>query len=279
MVTTADAVIIGAGIVGSSTALELSRRGVDVLVVDKAGGAGMRSTSASSAIIRFNHSTWEGVAAPEKFAGLLGSWEWEVALLQEVPPWWPERLARKMSAAQSTALTSRNALLPVRRALAERWPELMKSNGGGCNAVLVRGQIATCRPLRLRTWPERRVAQLVRLRDGTCVVNYHGSSRTDLAQAELRRLCDRALAWAGAAPLILGGDLNLRKPQTPAELVHVASRDVDHLFARGLQAASTPRLLERTVTRGSLGLELSDHLPILVELGPGTAPAGAHASR
>ena len=57
MVTTADAVIIGAGIVGSSTALELSRRGVDVLVVDKAGGAGMRSTSASSAIIRFNHST------------------------------------------------------------------------------------------------------------------------------------------------------------------------------------------------------------------------------
>ena len=63
MVTTADAVIIGAGIVGSSTALELSRRGVDVLVVDKAGGAGMRSTSASSAIIRFNHSTWEGVAA------------------------------------------------------------------------------------------------------------------------------------------------------------------------------------------------------------------------
>lgn len=63
MITTADAVIIGAGVVGSSTALELSRRGLNVLVVEKAGGAGMGSTSASSAIIRFNYSTWEGVAA------------------------------------------------------------------------------------------------------------------------------------------------------------------------------------------------------------------------
>src|SRR5262249_12148930 len=59
---TADVAIIGAGIVGSSTALELSRRGLDVLVVDKAGGAGMGSTSASSAIIRFNYSTFAGVA-------------------------------------------------------------------------------------------------------------------------------------------------------------------------------------------------------------------------
>ena len=63
MTTTADAVVIGAGVVGSATALELSRRGLNVLAVDKAGGAGMGSTSASSAIIRFNYSTWEGVAA------------------------------------------------------------------------------------------------------------------------------------------------------------------------------------------------------------------------
>lgn len=63
MSSTADAVVIGAGIVGAATALELSRRGVDVLVLDKAGGAGMGSTSASSALIRFSYSTWEGVAA------------------------------------------------------------------------------------------------------------------------------------------------------------------------------------------------------------------------
>ncbi len=62
MATTADVLVIGAGIVGSSTALELCRRGVATVVVDKAGGPGMGSTSASSAIIRFNYSTWEGVA-------------------------------------------------------------------------------------------------------------------------------------------------------------------------------------------------------------------------
>jgi sarcosine oxidase subunit beta len=75
MATTTDAVIIGAGVVGSSTALELSRRGVNVLVVDKAGGAGMGSTSASSAIIRFNYSTWEGVAASWESRFRWDEWE------------------------------------------------------------------------------------------------------------------------------------------------------------------------------------------------------------
>lgn len=57
-----DALVIGAGIVGSGTALELARHGYRVTVVDKAGGPGMGSTSASSAIVRFNYSTWAGIA-------------------------------------------------------------------------------------------------------------------------------------------------------------------------------------------------------------------------
>jgi sarcosine oxidase subunit beta len=57
-----DVVVIGAGIVGSSIALEVARSGRDVLVLDKGGGAGLGSTSASSAIIRFHYSTFEGVA-------------------------------------------------------------------------------------------------------------------------------------------------------------------------------------------------------------------------
>ena len=57
-----DVVVIGAGVVGSSIALELARSGRDVLVLDKGGGAGLGSTSASSAIIRFHYSTFEGVA-------------------------------------------------------------------------------------------------------------------------------------------------------------------------------------------------------------------------
>jgi glycine/D-amino acid oxidase-like deaminating enzyme len=58
----ADAVIVGAGVIGAAVALELARAGYEVVVVDKAGGPGQGSTSASSAIIRFNYSTWDSVA-------------------------------------------------------------------------------------------------------------------------------------------------------------------------------------------------------------------------
>ncbi|MGW3608059.1 NAD(P)/FAD-dependent oxidoreductase [Micromonospora sp. NPDC005161] len=62
MGTTSDVIVVGAGVVGASTALELSRSGLSVRVVDKAGGAGYGSTSASSAVVRFNYSTWDGMA-------------------------------------------------------------------------------------------------------------------------------------------------------------------------------------------------------------------------
>src|SRR4051794_2687969 len=58
----ADAAVVGSGVIGSSIALELARQGRDVVVLDKAGGIGLGSTSASSAIVRFNYSTYEGVA-------------------------------------------------------------------------------------------------------------------------------------------------------------------------------------------------------------------------
>jgi glycine/D-amino acid oxidase-like deaminating enzyme len=54
--------VIGAGVIGSSIALEMARHGYAVTVVDKAGGVGHGSTSASSAIVRFNYSTFAGVA-------------------------------------------------------------------------------------------------------------------------------------------------------------------------------------------------------------------------
>lgn len=56
------AVVVGAGVIGASIALELARSGVDVTVVDKAGAAGHGSTSASSAVVRFNFSTKDSVA-------------------------------------------------------------------------------------------------------------------------------------------------------------------------------------------------------------------------
>jgi len=202
-----------------------------------------------------------------EYQEMLSAWEWDVALLQEVPPWWPAQLARAAGAEQHAAMTSRNSLLALRRAVAERRPDLIKSNGGGCNAVLARTPATGHRSLRLRLWPERRVAQLVRLADGTCVANFHGSVRVPLAEQELARLFCEADAWARGFPLVLGGDLNLRRPSAPGcGFEHVAARDVDHLFARGLRRDGEAELLDRRTTRGGSPLQLSDHPPLRVRL-------------
>lgn len=55
------AVVIGAGVIGSSIALQLKRLGHDVTVIDRNSGAGLGSTSASSAVVRFNYSTFDAV--------------------------------------------------------------------------------------------------------------------------------------------------------------------------------------------------------------------------
>ena len=55
-------VVIGSGVIGCSIALELSRNGQSVIVIDKCAGAGQGSTSSSSAVIRFNYSTYDSVA-------------------------------------------------------------------------------------------------------------------------------------------------------------------------------------------------------------------------
>src|ERR671932_495336 len=70
------------------------------------------------------------------FSAMLAGWEWDVALLQEVPPWWPEPLARASRASMRMALTSRNLLPPLQRLIADRRPDLLKSGAGGANAHL-----------------------------------------------------------------------------------------------------------------------------------------------
>jgi len=62
MTSKCDAVVIGAGVIGSSVAYELARKGLSVIVVDKAAAPGLGSTSSSSAVIRFNYSTYDAVA-------------------------------------------------------------------------------------------------------------------------------------------------------------------------------------------------------------------------
>ena len=203
-----------------------------------------------------------------EFSRALSGWEWDVALLQEVPPWWPPLLARATGAVEHrTALTSRNACLPVRRAIARRSPDLMKSNGGGSNALLARVPLCGHREAQLTRRPERRVVHGAALSDGTWVVNLHASTHPEKrTAADLVAAREHALSWAGGAPLIFGGDLNSRHPRIES-LDLVASRWVDHIFVRGLEAVGPGAVLDRGT--------LSDHRPVVVllkTLGPKEFP-------
>lgn len=66
MTTTTDAIVIGAGVIGSSIAYQLAKRGLAVTVVDRAAAPGLGSSGSSSAIVRFTYST---------LAGTLTAWE------------------------------------------------------------------------------------------------------------------------------------------------------------------------------------------------------------
>jgi endonuclease/exonuclease/phosphatase family metal-dependent hydrolase len=194
-----------------------------------------------------------------EFSAALEVWEWDVALLQEVPPWWPPPLARATGAEQRTQLTSRNWLLPLRRWISERNPDILKSNGGGSNAILVRGrEVLEHRAERLRRWPEARWVHGVRLADGWAV-NVHSHNRPEaLALADTRAAAEHALRWAAGAPLIFGGDINVRRPPELPGLVHLGGNHVDHLYSSGRPSAGPREVLDRG--------QLSDHPPVAVTL-------------
>jgi endonuclease/exonuclease/phosphatase family metal-dependent hydrolase len=194
-----------------------------------------------------------------EYAAALAGWSWDVALLQEVPPWWPPALGAAAAASARTAPTSRNWGLPVRRAIAERWPDLIKSNGGGANAILVRGvPPLEHRTKTLRLLPERRVAHAVRLADGTWLANLHAQVHSEArAQADLAAAARALDGWAGDAPAVLGGDTNTRRP-TARGFAVIGGHDVDFVLARGLTARGPVRRLDHG--------HLSDHAPVVAEL-------------
>jgi endonuclease/exonuclease/phosphatase family metal-dependent hydrolase len=197
----------------------------------------------------------------DEFAAAIAGWEWDVALLQEVPPWWPAPLAARAGAEERLVLTSRNAVLPLRRAIARRHPDLIKSNGGSANAILVRDDaIADHRVKRLCITPERRWVHAVRLYGtGVWVANTHcgGPARDAEIAAET------ALRWAADAPLVLGGDFNIRHLALDG-FECAAGHDVDYVFVRGLKTASDTEVLDRG--------HLSDHAPVAVTLAGAQVP-------
>lgn len=201
-----------------------------------------------------------------EFGDALAGWTWDAALLQEVPPWWPPGLAARCEAGAWWVLTSRNGGLAVRRAVATRWPDLLKSNGGGANAILIRGgEGLVHRRQRLCRWPERRWVHAVLVREGafgngTWVANLHASAHhTGRAVRDDELAARSVLRWSGGQRCLLGGDFNLRALTLPG-FERAGGHDVDHVFVRGLDpGAGTVEVLERGT--------LSDHAPVRVTVG------------
>jgi endonuclease/exonuclease/phosphatase family metal-dependent hydrolase len=193
-----------------------------------------------------------------EFCAALDGWTWDVALLQEVPPWWPPLLGRAAGAEHRHVLTSRNELLPVRRAIASRNPDLLGSWGGGANAILVRGRILEHRTATLTRLPERRAVQGVALPGGVWVVNFHATTEPkSRTRADVARAVRLGREWSAGGPLVVGGDYNLTKPHVPG-MRRAASHHVDHVFASGFEGAPAVESLDAGT--------LSDHVPLLVEL-------------
>ncbi len=223
-----------------------------------------------------------------EFEAVLAAAEWDVALLQECPPRWWRPLTRACEADSHGVLTSRNSLGFLRAAVARLNPDLIASNEGGSNLTLVRGaRIAERRALELRPGPEpeRRSMAFTRIAGSegeVCVANLHlsaGAANRELAERELLHAAERAGEWAGASPLVLGGDLNLR-PRDTAVYAEVERRfglaaptapgALDHLLCRGIGVVEAPAAWaaeRREVRAGGLAIRLSDHAPVAATFG------------
>jgi endonuclease/exonuclease/phosphatase family metal-dependent hydrolase len=220
----------------------------------------------------------------DEFATVLARASWDVALLQECPPRWSAALAEACAASGHAVATSRNSLSWLRTALARVNPDLIASNEGGSNLTLVRGEIVERIELVLTPGPkpERRVMVFSRARLGAerlelCIANIHASAgprRRAAAEREVLSAASHAREWAGTAPLLFGGDLNLRPAdtniyETLAErhgLRGTTAPDaLDHLLVNNLEPAGKPEQWppeRREVTSQGLAIRLSDHAPV-----------------
>ena len=218
----------------------------------------------------------------DEFCSLLSATGWDVALLQESPPRFAGPLARACGAEPHRVLTSRNSLGALRGAAARLNPDLIASGEGGSNLTLVRaagalGPIEEREELTIHEGrPERRSMALTRTASGVCVANLHASTNAPaLATEDVLFAAQEATGWAGASPLIFGGDLNLRPRQSPEAFEQLAERfglraptgpdAIDHLLVRGLGVVSAPTRWppeRREAKDGELAVRLSDHAPV-----------------
>jgi endonuclease/exonuclease/phosphatase family metal-dependent hydrolase len=216
-----------------------------------------------------------------EFAALLSTAKWDVALLQEVPVRWGERLAEATGSQGRISLTARNWMRPLTWPLARSRPHLTGSWEGGCNLILVRkgrpgAEVVDHRRAVLARLPERRVVSMITTHAGLCVANLHASTGSG-AEDDVVEAARLVAGWAGDRPLVLGGDFNAR-PRSSGLFDRLAGEfglsaptepgSIDHLLVRGAEilepAASWPPE-RRDVPDPETGLKirLSDHGPVL----------------
>jgi len=211
-----------------------------------------------------------------EFLAVVHGLEWDVALLQEAPPRWHG----SFDAQAARVLTSRNWLAPGRAFLQWASPDLIASNEGGSNQLLVRApwRLGECRPYDIARKPERRRMMVVWVEapDGRQVVvaNLHGNKRKQTgSDREILAAAEHAVGLAGDLPLVFGGDLNQRPDQRPKLFESLEQRfglapptgdkNIDHLLMRGLEVLEPPCAMRDGVRQvpgpGGLLLQLSDH--------------------
>ncbi|HEX3562221.1 MAG TPA: endonuclease/exonuclease/phosphatase family protein [Solirubrobacterales bacterium] len=216
----------------------------------------------------------------DEFASLIDGVDWDVVLFQEFPPSWKNRMARACGAEAHRALSGRNWLQPLTSMIGRWRPDLLGAWEGGSDTTLVRpgaGGIAERRRVVLTRRPELRVMALTRLGSGPCVANVHVSTKPSSAERELLDGAGQAIDFAGSAPLIFGGDFNVR-PKASAvfdqleEHFGLAPRTapdrLSHLLVRGLEviehpAAWPPEARDRIDPKTGLKIRLADHNPVI----------------
>ena len=217
----------------------------------------------------------------DEFAALIAAIDWDVALFQEFPPSWKAQLARACGAEAHRALSGRNWLQPLTSIIGRWRPDLLGAWEGGSNTTLVRraaGGIAERR--RGRSHPEARAPcrwPSPGWQSGLCVANLHVSTKPSSAERELlgrRPAGDRHSP--GSAPLIFGGDFNVRPKASEVfdqleERFGLAPRTapdrLSHLLVRGLESIEHPAAWPpeaRDVADPDTGLKirLADHNPV-----------------
>jgi endonuclease/exonuclease/phosphatase family metal-dependent hydrolase len=97
-----------------------------------------------------------------------------------------------------------------------------------------------------------------------------------LAVEDVLRAARAADEWAGDAPLIFGGDLNLRPAEDPQLFERLATefgldspttgaKKIDHVLVRGLEVVAAPTQWppeRRELRLDGKALRLSDHAPV-----------------